>query len=267
MPNNLKENQLIVEDRNGKIYLEWHVNHRSNFDTYWDWLDDGRSIDFSNEDAIWDIFDLGLVIETLVRNIEHKTPEEYKKYFYNEETLKTEDSKYPKENRYLNRLKIFERNGWEKEIKERFRKAKHMDDFYSLWKSKKFGNWEWNFVIEQKEWDGMPPFKIFFEWEYPDYFIFDRFIPYMDEEDLYYLCTEFTEEGVGAYSKFNYFNEYDLESYINDSKALEKRQAINELQEKIEKKIEKTVTDEIKAKTKAQEEEWFERQKNQKDLF
>ena len=142
-----------------------------------------------------------------------------------------------------------------------------MDDFYSLWKSKKFGNWEWNFVIEQKEWDGMPPFKIFFEWEYPDYFIFDRFIPDMDEEDLYYLCTEFTEEGVGAYSKFNYFNEYDLESYINDSKALEKRQAINELQEKIEKKIEKTVTDEIKAKTKAQEEEWFERQKNQKDLF
>jgi hypothetical protein len=261
------ENQLIVEDKNGKIYLEWHVNHRSNFDTYWDWLDDGRSIDFSNEDAIWDIFDLGLVIETLVRNIEHKTPEEYKKYFYNEETLKTEDSKYPKENRYLNRLKIFERNGWEKEIKERFRKAKHMDDFYSLWKSKKFGNWEWNFVTEQKEWDGMPPFKIFFEWEYPDYLVFDRFIPDMDEEDLYYLCTEFTEEGVGAYSKFNYFNEYDLESYINDSKALEKRQAINELQEKIEKKIEKTVTDEIKAKTKAQEEEWFERQKNQKDLF
>ena len=24
------ENQLIVEDRNGKIYLEWHVNKGSN---------------------------------------------------------------------------------------------------------------------------------------------------------------------------------------------------------------------------------------------
>ena len=68
------ENQLIVEDRNGKIYLEWHVNNRSNYDKNFE----GEYIDWTTEDLRFDIFRLGLVIRTLVKNIKEKTPEEYR---------------------------------------------------------------------------------------------------------------------------------------------------------------------------------------------
>ena len=85
-----KKNKLNVIDNDGTIHLDWEVNQRSNTQEEWlDSIDDTQELWFSNDGAIFDIFDLGLVIQTLVRNIEDKTPSEYKKYFYNEETLIT----------------------------------------------------------------------------------------------------------------------------------------------------------------------------------
>ena len=58
-----------------------------------------------------------------------------------------------------------------------------------------------------------------------------------------------------------------LEKEAREIKALKDYDQMLALRELKLIKIEKTVTDEIKVKTKAQEEEWFKRQKNQKDLF
>ena len=73
----IKKNKLNVIDNDGIIHLKWDVNQRSNTEDEWlDSLDDTKELWYSNDGAIFDIFDLGLVIQTLVRNIEDKTPNE-----------------------------------------------------------------------------------------------------------------------------------------------------------------------------------------------
>ena len=212
MPN--KKNKLNVIDNDGTIHLDWEVNQRSNTQEEWlDSIDDTQELWFSNDGAIFDIFDLGLVIQTLVRNIEDKTPNEYKKYFYNKETLITEDPEYPLYDRYLGRLKIFERNAWEEE-QELLRKARHMADFYALWREQSLGRWKFEILNKQKNSYEMFPLQIIFEWTYPDFFIFDRFVPWGEEEDLFYLCSAVWEESmVDSNHKFPYLIESDVKYY------------------------------------------------------
>ena len=253
-----KENQLNVYDKNGRIYIEWDVNKRSNPDD--EWFDDEYTTGdlglwYSNEDAIFDIFDLGLVVQMLVTNIEDKTPEEYKKYFYNQETLKTEDPKYPMSDRYLGRLKIFERNGWETK-KELLRKAKHMRDFYTLWKDFKFGDWKFEFIPKQVSEYDLFPFKILFEWEYSDFFVFEEFAvdDFMEEENLYHICAHIYPSGLESNIKFCYLVPDDIEGYERSVRAYESRKG------KLKKKKPK-----VELKTK--EDEWIEKQRKQSDLF
>lgn len=210
----IKKNKLKVIDNDGTIHLDWEVNQRSNTEDEWlDSLDDTEELWFSNDEAIFDIFDLGLVIQTLVRNIEEKTPNEYKKYFYNEETLITEDPKTPLYDRYLGRLKIFERNAWEEE-QELLRKARHMADFYALWREQSLGRWKFEILNKQKNSYEMFPLQIIFEWTYPDFFIFDRFVPWGEYEDLFHLCSAVWEESmVDSNNKFLYLVESDVKYY------------------------------------------------------
>ena len=253
-----KENQLNVFDKNGTIYIEWDVNKRSNPDD--EWFDDeyttgGLDLWYSHEDAIFDIFDLGLVIQMLVTNIEDKTPEEYKKYFYNQESLKTEDPKYPMSDRYLGRLKIFERNGWETK-KELLRKAKHMRDFYALWKDFKFGDWKFEIIHKQVGDYDLFPFKILFEWEYADFFVFEEFAvdDFMEEENLYHICAHIYPSGLEPNIKFCYLVPDDIEGYERSVRVYESRKG------KLKKKKPK-----VEMKTK--EDEWIEKQRKQSDLF
>ena len=251
----MKDNQLNVFDKNGTIYIEWDVNKRSNPDDRW--LDDYDDLDlgFSHEDAMFDIFEWGLVMQMLVTNIEDKTPKEYKKYFYNQETLKTEDPKYPESDCYLGRLKIFERNGWETK-KELLRKAKHMRDFYTLWKDFKFGDWKFEFINKHVGDYNLFPFKILFEWEYADFFVFDEFAlyDYRQEENLYYICAHINRVGDTSDINFCYLVPDDIEEYETSVQASEKRK------NKLEKK-------KPKVETKTKEDEWIEKQKKQSDLF
>ena len=211
--NNIKDNQLNIVNKNGTIFLEWEINQRSNKDE--EWFDEKPDeIYYSHEDALFDIFELGLVIQMLVTNIEEKTPIEYKKYFYNKETLKTEDPKYPESDRYLGRLKIFHRNGWETK-KELLRKAKQMRDFYTLWKDFKFGKWKFQFIPKQKN-NNEFPYKILFEWEYPDFFVFEEFVVddyYMEHEYLFYICLHFYPLTIAPDIKFPYLVPNDIEGF------------------------------------------------------
>jgi hypothetical protein len=251
----VKDNQLNVFDKNGTIYIEWDVNKRSNPDD--EWFDDMDQEDedlwYSHEDAMFDIFEWGLVMQMLVTNIEDKTPEEFKKYFYNQETLKTEDPESPMSDRYLGRLKIFERNGWETK-KELLRKAKHMRDFYILWNDFKFGDWK--FEAKLPVGDDLFPFKILFEWKYPDFFVFEEFDTddCIEEESLYYICAHIYPAGFAPHIKFCYLVPDDIEGYETSVQASEKRK------KKLEKK-------KPKVETKTKEDEWIEKQKKQSDLF
>ena len=247
------ENQLIVEDRNGKIYLEWHVNNRSNYDKNFE----GEYIDWTTEDLRFDIFRLGLVIRTLVKNIKEKTPEEYKKYFYNKKTLKSDHSKYPRDDQDLNRLKIF---NWEDDEKnELARKEQHMSDFFSLWSNYKFGHWNIEYINKDldeetqdlfEEKNNAPPFVILFEWEYLDFFTFDferYLIGRYEFYDLFYISIEMSSLGGPLENPFYCLGEFNEDKL----KALERKGELDRHQER-----------------KAQlEEEWIEKQKNQKDLF
>ena len=222
-----KENQLNVFDKNGTIYIEWDVNKRSNPDDEWfdDMDQEVQNLWFSHEDAMFDIFELGLVIQMLVTNIEDKTPEEYKKYFYNQETLKTEDTEFPQNDRYLGRLKIFERNSWETK-KELLRKAKHMRDFYTLWKDFKFGDWKFEFIPKQVSEYDLFPFKILFEWEYADFFIFEEFVVddyMMEHEYLYHICAHIYPAEAAPDIKFCYLVPDDIEGYERSVRASESR--------------------------------------------
>lgn len=253
-----KENQLNVFDKNGTIYIEWDVNKRSNPDDEWfdDMDQEVQDLWFSHEDAMFDIFELGLVIQMLVTNIEDKTPEEYKKYFYNQETLKTEDTKFPQDDRYLGRLKIFERNGWETK-KELLRKAKHMRDFYTLWKDFKFGDWKFEFIHKQVSEYDLFPFKILFEWEYADFFIFEEFVVddyMMEHEYLYHICAHIYPGGDESDIKFCYLVPDDIEGYERSVRASESRKG------KLKKK-------KPKVELKTNEDEWIEKQRKQSDLF
>ena len=236
-----KENRLNVFDKNGTIYIEWEVNKRSNPDD--EWFDDKEELDlgFSHDDARFDIFQLGLVIQMLVTNIEDKTPEEYKKYFYNQETLKTEDPKYPANDRYLGRLKIFQSTGWESN-KELLRKAKHMRDFYALWQDYKFGNWKFEYntaPYEERDRHDLFPFKILFEWEYADFFVFEEFVVddyFMDCEYLYHFCAHIYPEEFASDIKFCYLvpediasYEYFLNRYSEEKKEFKKKKKRNEI--------------------------------------
>ena len=253
-----KENQLNVFNKNGRIYIEWDVNKRSNPDDEWfdDMDQEVQDLWFSHEDAIFDIFELGFVIQMLVTNIEDKTPEEYKKYFYNQETLKTEDPKSPMSDRYLGRLKIFERNNWETK-KELLRKAKHMRDFYTLWKDFKFGDWKFEFIPKQVGEYDLFPFKILFEWKYADFFIFEEFVVddyMMEHEYLYHICAHIYPAGDSPDIKFCYLVPDDIEGYERSVRASESRKG------KLKKK-------KPKVETKTNEDEWIEKQRKQSDLF
>ena len=77
-----KKNKLKVIDNDGTIHLDWEVNNLvSAGDGYEESFHKDRW--YGNNDAIWDLFQLGLVIQMLAKNIQKKTPKEYKKYFYN----------------------------------------------------------------------------------------------------------------------------------------------------------------------------------------
>ena len=250
-----KENQLNVFDKNGTIYIEWDVNKRSNPDDEWfdDMDQEVQNLWFSHEDAMFDIFELGLVIQMLVTNIEDKTPKKYKKYFYNQETLKTEDPEYPQYDRYLGRLKIFERTGWETK-KELLRKAKHMRDFYTLWKDFKFGDWKFEFIPKQVAEHDFPSFKILFEWDYADFFTFEEYVAEDEHEDLYYICAHISPAIVNADIGFFYLLPDDIKGYERSVRASES--GIGKLRKK-----------KPKVQTKTKEDEWIENQGKQLDLF
>lgn len=237
----IKKNKLKVIDNDGTIHLDWEVN---NLISAGDRCEESFDKDkwYGNNDAIWDLFQLGLVIQMLAKNIQKKTPKEYKKYFYNKKTLKSEDPEFPKEDNYLNRLKIFERVSWI-EDKDLYYNAKQMTDFYSLWEKHKFGYWKFEVTHKQKRWKGRPPFKIHFEWEYPDFITFERFSPEWFEEDLFYLCLESSWIGEVPYSKFYYLSEYELNLY------------------------EKKAMKEIWKEKKVKEEKWIKNQGKQIDLL
>lgn len=248
-----KENQLIVEDKNGKICLEWHVNQRSNCDKNFD----GEYIDWTTQDLHFDIFRLGLVIRTLVENIKEKTPDEYKKFFYTKKTLKSDHPKYPRDDQDLNRLKIFNWEGDEKN--ELARKEQHMSDFFSLWSNYKFGYWKTEYIKKDlneetqdlfEDTSNAPPFLILFEWEYLDFFTFDfkrDLIGRYELYDLFYLSIEMSPLGGPRENPFYCLGEFNEDKL----KSLERKGKLDRHN-----------------KRKAQiEEEWYEKQKNQKDLF
>ena len=211
----IKKNKLNVIDNDGTIHLDWEVNQRSNTQDEWlDSLDDTQELWFSNDGAIFDIFDLGLVIQTLVRNIEDKTPSEYKKYFYSREITELPYNNYAN---YSGRLKIFGHNGWD-EMEELHRRAQHMVDFYALWKDFKFGQWKLKIVNKQKNINDMFPFRVFFEWKYPNFFVFDQFIPRSHHDDMYYLCTAAWERTEAPEDKFCYMIESDVKHYEREKK-------------------------------------------------
>ena len=252
-----KENQLNVFDKNGTIYIEWDVSMASNadeeFKSFGELDFEGEELWFSRPNARFEIFELGLVIQMLVTNIEDKTPKKYKKYFYNQETLKTEDPEYPQYDRYLGRLKIFERTGWETK-KELLRKAKHMRDFYTLWKDFKFGDWKFEFIPKQVDEHDFPSFKILFEWDYADFFTFEEYVAEDEHEDLYYICAHISPAIVNADIGFFYLVPDDIKGYERSVRASES--GIGKLRKK-----------KPKVQTKNKEDEWIEKQGKQLDLF
>ena len=129
-----------------------------------------------------------------------------------------------------------------------------MRDFYTLWKDFKFGDWK--FELKPPDGDDLFPFKILFEWEYSDFFVFEEFAvdDFMEEENLYYICAHIYPSELEPNIKFCYLVPDDIEGYERSVRAYESRKG------KLKKKKPK-----VELKTK--EDKWIEKQRKQSDLF
>ena len=208
----IPENKLHIVNKGKKITISWFVGRPSNFDDLLkydyegidgqDYLDLIRDdlIGFRNDELLIYMFWWGLIMQPLVKINETKTPTKYKKYFHDHNSIQeNEDINFCLDNRHLDRLKIFgpARNC------ELDSEKKHMDEFYSLWSSFKFGKWKIEVLVKENFDSGIPPFRINFEWMLPDFLEFNRFQIESDDEDLFYLATEMSDHGVIG-SFFNY---------------------------------------------------------------
>ena len=183
------KNKLEISNKDGKVSIDWTIKTGSN--TFVPGIP-RKEMTFTNR-ALWEnLFGEGLVIQELVKVDPKKTPKRFKHFFYDKNSLKDERWQYSIERRLLNRLKIFTLcSGLSDE--ELFLDAKHMKEFYMLWKDKSFGDWKVEYSHNQDSF----PLTIFFEWEYSNFFIFDReeLTSLRDDySDLFYLATDFSPE-------------------------------------------------------------------------
>ena len=204
------KNSLKIYEDNRKIFLEWHVYHRSNIEDKS--LDKSRRVlRFTNCYGFCSpIFDLGLVMQPLTINLDNKTPENFKKFFYTNKTSNTVKSRYT-DKQYLNRLIV--NPSFENEYKE----AMHMKEFYALWKNYDFGKWNVKYDTSEDDGSGLFPFKVFFEWEYPQFLSFNRFVSDDYSDDMFYLVLEVAEEG-DCFNVFEYWDQIDIECVEREEK-------------------------------------------------
>ena len=197
----IPENALKINYKEKKITVSWFVGRASNLESLleYDHIDDIESylnlieedeFCFINDDLLFDTFENGLIMHSLVKAIETKLPQEFSRYFHDSKSIEEYNHFCSWEGEKNIRRLIIYQNRQDTDASE---KEKHMNNFYRLWKSYKFGKWKFTSV------GGIfdhPPVQINFEWSLPDFLDFDVLeSPTSSENDLFYLATEMESPG------------------------------------------------------------------------
>ena len=209
----IPEDILEINYKEKKITVRWFIGRASNLesDLKYDHIDDADSylnlieedeLCFINDELLYCMFEHGLIMHHLVKALETKLPKKFHRYFHDFKSIE-ETGDFWCEN--IGRLKIYTHG---RKDPDASKKEKHMNDFFRLWESYKFGKWK--FTSDGEIFDH-PPVQINFEWELPEFLKFDILNPVSEDENLFYLATE-----MGSPGTVSIFSPYLFESTGKD---------------------------------------------------